>query len=512
MLLLLMACHQGIPGTDTDPTKGTVDTDPTVQNDDTGPTDDTGPGDSTPPDTDTTPPEPDADGDGFLAPEDCDDTNPDVNPDAPEVPGNGLDDDCDGLRGESTWILSGSADDAFGVVMGPGDVDGDKRGDLLVGAAYTDHHRGVVYLFSGAAITGDGDVGDAVATFEGDDSTGDGWAGDAASGPIGDLDGDGFAELGYGAHYQDVDGVANTGAFYFWAGGTHLRGSLQSTDADAIYASADGAGELGWAGTGVGDLDGDGYTDLALSAPRAGGRWDGRVFLVAGSATLPAGRVDVDTAAASFVEGTDYSLLGWSICPDTDVDGDGNTDLVTGSYYGPSGYPGAVSIWYGPGFPSGGGTPPTVIPGVSGYGGYGTSITCADLDGDHVQDLAASAPTAAAAYVTWDLAGRPRTGNLSTGDQYGATGMGGVGAADLDLDGVADLVLGVPGQGDVLVERGGVRRGFGVDPLAEAWWAVDGDPANAPGRWITTLDAVPGTRPAVAVSAEGAVILLVQVD
>jgi hypothetical protein len=37
----------------------------------------------------------DADGDGFSSDEDCDDSNPNINPDQPEEPYNGVDDDCD---------------------------------------------------------------------------------------------------------------------------------------------------------------------------------------------------------------------------------------------------------------------------------------------------------------------------------------------------------------------------------------------------------------------------------
>jgi hypothetical protein len=164
-------------------------------------------------------------------------------------------------------------DFGFFFVATPGDVDGDSRPDLFVG----DPSEGRAYVFGGR---------DARALYEFPGVAGDGTGcGRGAR----DVDGDRRADLIVGA-YLSSEGAPFAGKVTVFSGcdGSALRTFTSTTAGETV----------GFDSLGVGDLDGDGEADFALAAATGD-----RVYLVAGARTCVAdfdrdGRVDGrDTAA-----------------------------------------------------------------------------------------------------------------------------------------------------------------------------------------------------------------------
>ena len=229
---------------------------------------------------------------------------------------------------------------------------------------------------------------------------------------------------------------------------------------------------------GLGDLDGDGIDELAVSAPgfngAAGGSAGGVVLLDLPEATvfsLADATVGVQGAGAG-------NQLGQGLAAPGDINGDGYEDLLAGSPDTdvPADNAGSAWIFLGPftGWVDTGSAQAEVL-GTDLYEELGSQLAGAgDVNGDGWLDLliGASAHEGSAGNKsggTWLIYG-PFSG-VETADSLGPCiegpgigdklGAGVSGGGDLDGDGLGDLVIGAPGDNTAATDAGAVWVLFG---------------------------------------------------
>ena len=274
-----------------------------------------------------------------------------------------------------------------------GDVNGDGYSDLIVGAPGFDHSRGKAYLYLG----GPKGLSEKPAwTFQGEEP-GDAF-GDRV-GSAGDVNGDGFGDI----YVSASSWKHGLGKLYVFHGGAAGPG------ANAVLERAwkEGSPPLSFGDlqpVPTGDLNGDGFDDLAVGAYGFDGT-RGEVFVYYGSkqglAKAPAWRAEGESKGDQF---------GYGLGPAGDVNGDGYDDLVIASKYHSQGQPQAGKAYLYLGSAKGLGRASWTALGRSQGANLGTRVYGAgDLNGDGLPDLAWQAPPTQtkAAGKSWPMLARP---------------------------------------------------------------------------------------------------------
>ncbi len=395
--------------------------------------------------------------------------------------------DLSTVNGVNGFRIEPTADSGlFGyAVASAGDVNGDGLADLILGDPYgspTGQQEGSSYVVfgksSGWTEVFDPNGLDGTDGFRIDGVNPGDFAGLVSK--SGDINGDGFDDLLITAPRFGQDyGQAESAAIYVVYGGVADQapsvslGSIDGTNGIRItgfeqYASY-------FSVNADGDINGDGYADMAITAPDTSTPNGVSAYVVYGGATgLPA---DVDVSKLDGGDGFRIDNPGANMMSNAvsivgDVNGDGLDDLLIGSFgpdnvppNGPNAYGGAAYLVFGQkdGFSES--FDLSRIDGLNGfrldgtirYGRAGNDVAGAgDVDGDGFADLLVGARNVSTmeggagdgeAYVVY---GRDYTDTVSGLGTSGSDTLTGTAGADSLIGAQGDDILAGGGGADVL--------------------------------------------------------------
>ena len=376
--------------------------------------------------------------------------------------------------GTGGFVIVGEsvADEAGYSVSSAGDVNGDGLADLIVGAwaanttggYYNGTNGGRSYVVFGKTGTTAIDLCDVAAGIGGFVVNGQSFyerSGLSVS-SLGDINGDGLADLIVGAPYSDPATGVSAGRSYVVFG----KADTKPVELKQIAAGAGGFvlnGESQYDSSGssissAGDVNGDGLVDLIVGADRsiaAAGVDSGRSYVVFGKTdTTP---IDLSAVTASYggfvINGqasTEFS--GDSVHSAGDVNGDGLADLIVGAFGSNRSY-----VVFG----KTGTTAIDLRAVAAGDGGFvvngqlpgdysGDAVSSAgDFNGDGLADLIVGAGLSNRSYVVFGKADTSPVDLAQIAAGTGAMVINGPSpgvsvssAGDINGDGLADLIVG----------------------------------------------------------------------
>ena len=396
-------------------------------------------------------------------------------------------------RGLSNVEGNAQAHSHFGSTVAMGDFNGDCYVDIAVGLPDQNvsglADAGAVHIFYGSAL-GASATDDEIFHLNGA-KAGHPVVGQAqanakfgASLEAADFDGDGYQDLAIGMPYYDIAGANSAGGVVVLYGGSNglkAAGSqLWSQFNPLISDTSQSNDRFGFALAG-GDINGDGFEDLAIGVPGEtvnGDSSSGAVHVIFGTVN------GLGTANEIFFDQTHPDFPGTTQSGDQfgfalalgDFDRTGTMDLVVGAPYDdidgqisagrfvviPGGYgPDRLLFSLADGFNQ---TDDITGEASQQFDYFGSSFAVGDFDGDTYDDLAVAAPNEShsATYAgmvhvlygggiglsgnsaqTFTQATSGIADSPQTWDRFGKTLTSG----DYNGDGYADLVIGVPHEG-----------------------------------------------------------------
>jgi len=242
--------------------------------------------------------------------------------------------------------------DGFGAALAaPGDTNSDGRPDLVVGSPGADarvNDSGAISFYEigsngvPSTLPKNVDAGSSGLPIAPRHTLSDGYG--EAMAPVGDLDGNGLVEIAVGAPLDDDGTGGNSGAvwIHFIQGGSGHR--VEKISATQSLLPLDANDQFGSDIAPLGDLDGNGAEDLAVSAPsdddshtNAGAVYV--LFLAQNGAVQRFQKISL--IAGGFIGLPVMSQLGWQLEALGDLDGDGHTELAVAT----QAFPGPDNIW-----------------------------------------------------------------------------------------------------------------------------------------------------------------------
>ncbi|MBE9060590.1 FG-GAP repeat protein [cf. Phormidesmis sp. LEGE 11477] len=412
--------------------------------------------------------------------------------------------DLSSLDGSNGFVVNRSGYS----VSSAGDVNGDGFDDLILGAPFTSpngRHSGESYVVFGSeadfeatldlySLDGsNGFVIKGVAEFD--------RSGYTVSGAS-DINGDGFDDLIVGASYADPNGDYSGESYVVFGSDAGFEAAVELSILDGsngfVLKGINAYDESGYAVSGAGDINNDGFDDLIIGAPAVdpNGENSGQSYVVFGS--------DVDFEAAvelSSLDGSngfaitgadEHDLSGYSVSDAGDINGDGFDDLIIGA---PAADPngensGQSYVVFGSDAGFGAtldlssldGSNGFVINGIGVDDGFGRSVSSAgDVNDDGFDDLIIGAyynrprnQSSGQSYVLFGSdAGFGAALDLSSLDGDNGFVINGIGvddgfgrsvsgAGDVNGDGVDDLIIGAPDAAPIGERSGESYVIFGV--------------------------------------------------